>query len=147
MSPSVSLEKEEETEVVVLGVRPRTFSDSSRVFLLAGPLLTRVYAARERSDIFSGACRRRLISSYEIRYFPLNRSRQWEGNQHSMDLIVFNNVNHKCVKLEMYNVFNYISGHLRALDPFMLGSRSDDTSAKGMWVADSGFVLEFGGGS
>lgn len=76
----MSLENEEETEVVVLGVRPRTFSDSRSVFLLAGPLLTRVYAARDRRDIFSGACRRRLISSYEMRYFPENKVEQEEIN-------------------------------------------------------------------
>jgi len=40
--PSVSLEKDEETAVVVLGLRPRMFRDSSRVFLLAGPRLTLV---------------------------------------------------------------------------------------------------------
>lgn len=83
LSPSVSLEKEEDTAVVVLGMRPRTFSDSRSVFLLAGPLLTRVYAARDRRDIFSGACRRLLISSYEMRYFPENEVRQIETNQHS----------------------------------------------------------------
>lgn len=27
--------------------------------------------------------------------------------------------------------------NLRALDPFMLGSRSEDTSAKGMWSVDA----------
>ena len=53
----------EETEVVVLGLRPSMLRDSSRVFLLAGPLLTRVYAASDRSDIFSGLCSRRFISS------------------------------------------------------------------------------------
>lgn len=81
LSPSVSLEKEDDTEVVVLGVRPSTLSDSRRVFLLAGPLLTRVYAAKERRDIFSGLCRRRLISSYEMRYFPKIRARQSEMNE------------------------------------------------------------------
>ena len=88
----MSLEKEEDTEVVVLGVRPSTLSDSRSVFLLAGPLLTRVYAAKERRDIFSGACRRRLISSYEMKYFPEIRATRAEGKasaRKGWDLIEF----------------------------------------------------------
>lgn len=61
--PSVSLEKVLDTAVLVLGDKPNTFSDSRRVFLLAGPLLTLVYAARDLSDIFSGGSNLRFTSS------------------------------------------------------------------------------------